>query len=310
MYSSYNSFDHNVTRDCNIVTTMDLFTSLMAGATIFGILGNLAHETGSADISTVVRAGTGLAFISYPEALAKFTVVPQLFAFLFFLMLFVLGIGTTVAFTGVITSVIKDQFPELREWTVAAGVSIAGFLCGIVYCTPGGQYILNLVDYFGGTFIIVFLASFEVIAISWVYGIDNFIDDIEFMIGSRPSFYWRFCWAFLTPLTLFTILIYFLSEMKPITYNDEYYPTAAYAAGWIILALGVLQLPLWIVVGQIQRRDKPCLDTLKPRNDWGPKDPKKYREWLDFKESKRAARMNRDLSKKRSRIVAMLIGED
>lgn len=34
----------------------------------------------------------------------------------------------------------------------------------------GGQYILNLVDYFGGTFIIVFLASFEVIAISWVYG--------------------------------------------------------------------------------------------------------------------------------------------
>lgn len=32
---------------------------------------------------------------------------------------------------------------------------------------------LNLVDYFGGTFIIVFLASFEVIAISWVYGNDD-----------------------------------------------------------------------------------------------------------------------------------------
>lgn len=29
---------------------------------------------------------------------------------------------------------------------------------------------MNLVDYFGGTFIIVFLASFEVIAISWIYG--------------------------------------------------------------------------------------------------------------------------------------------
>lgn len=122
-------------RDCTLVTTMDLATSLIAGTTIFGILGNLAHETGRNDISTVVRAGTGLAFISYPEALAKFTVVPQLFAVLFFLMLFVLGIGTTVAFTAVISSVIKDRFPSFQDWKVAGGVSCAGFLVGIVYCT-------------------------------------------------------------------------------------------------------------------------------------------------------------------------------
>lgn len=118
-----------------MVTTMDLGTSLIAGTTIFGILGNLAHESGKDDISTVVRAGTGLAFISYPEALAKFSVVPQLFAVLFFLMLFVLGIGTTVAFTGVISSIIKDRFPRFRDWTVAAGVTSAGFLVGIAYCT-------------------------------------------------------------------------------------------------------------------------------------------------------------------------------
>lgn len=114
---------------------MDFGTSLIAGCTIFGILGNLAHESGKKDISTVVRAGTGLAFISYPEALAKFTVVPQLFAVLFFLMLFILGIGTTVAFTAVINSVIKDRFPNIKNWKIAAGVSSAGFLVGIVYCT-------------------------------------------------------------------------------------------------------------------------------------------------------------------------------
>lgn len=108
----------------------------MAGTTIFGILGNLAHEIGSDDISSVVRAGAGLAFISYPEALAKFTVVPQLFAVLFFLMLFVLGIGTTVAFCNVIVSIIKDQFPHLDQWKIAAGVAIFGFSFGIVYCTP------------------------------------------------------------------------------------------------------------------------------------------------------------------------------
>lgn len=114
---------------------MDLGTSLIAGTTIFGILGNLAHELGKPDVKSVVRGGTGLAFISYPEALAKFTVVPQLFAVLFFLMLFVLGIGTTVAFTNVIISIIKDRFPTFPNWKAAAVVTISGFLVGIIYCT-------------------------------------------------------------------------------------------------------------------------------------------------------------------------------
>lgn len=60
-----------------VVTTLDTFTSLLAGITIFGILGNLAHELGVEDISSVVKGGTGLAFISYPDAIAKFTVLPQ-----------------------------------------------------------------------------------------------------------------------------------------------------------------------------------------------------------------------------------------
>ncbi|KAM0724567.1 Sodium-dependent nutrient amino acid transporter 1 [Formica fusca] len=304
MYSSYNNFEHNASRDCTIVTTLDLCTSLMAGATIFGIMGNLAHEIGSDDIGSVVRAGTGLAFVSYPEALAKFTVVPQLFAVLFFLMLFVLGIGTTVAFCNVIVSIIKDQFPQLKQWKIAAGVAIFGFLVGIVYCTPGGQYILNLVDYFGGTFIIVFLASFEVIAISWVYGVDNFMDDIEFMIGRRPSFYWRFCWCYLTPLSLFTILIYFLITITPLTYNDEYYPTSAYAAGWSLLALGLLPFPLGMILVGIRNKDKTWLNMIKPNANWGPKDQKKYNKWRDFKQSKTISRT----CAKKSKVIATLFG--
>lgn len=54
----------------------DTLTSLLAGFTIFSILGNLAHEL-DADVKDVVRGGSGLAFISYPDALAKFDWVPQ-----------------------------------------------------------------------------------------------------------------------------------------------------------------------------------------------------------------------------------------
>lgn len=77
MYSSFNKFSHNIYRDATVVTVLDTFTSLMAGCTIFGILGNLAYETGVEDISKVVNGGAGLAFISYPDAIAKFDFWPQ-----------------------------------------------------------------------------------------------------------------------------------------------------------------------------------------------------------------------------------------
>lgn len=60
-----------------IVTSLDTFTSLLAGITIFGILGNLAHNMQIDDISKVVQSGTGLAFISYPDAISKFEYLPQ-----------------------------------------------------------------------------------------------------------------------------------------------------------------------------------------------------------------------------------------
>lgn len=59
-----------------IVATLDTFTSFLAGLIIFGILGNLAHKMG-VDVTEVVQSGgTGLAFISYPEAVARFDAVP------------------------------------------------------------------------------------------------------------------------------------------------------------------------------------------------------------------------------------------
>lgn len=65
-------------RDSTIVSLTDTGTSILAGVTIFSILGNLAYETGQLDdIGAVVKGGPGLAFISYPEAISKFDAVPQ-----------------------------------------------------------------------------------------------------------------------------------------------------------------------------------------------------------------------------------------
>lgn len=123
-------------RDAMIVTTLDTFTSLLAGCTIFAILGNLSRELGSEDIGAVVRGGTGLAFISYPETISKFTIAPQFFSVVFFAMLFVLGIGSEVGLTSAMISIAHDQFPKLRYWHVAVGICFCEFLIGLIYVTP------------------------------------------------------------------------------------------------------------------------------------------------------------------------------
>lgn len=60
-----------------IVTSIDTLTSLIGGFTIFAILGNLAYNLGIENIGDVVKSGTGLAFISYPDAISKFDLLPQ-----------------------------------------------------------------------------------------------------------------------------------------------------------------------------------------------------------------------------------------
>jgi solute carrier family 6 (neurotransmitter transporter, glycine) member 5/9 len=136
MYSSYNKFHHNVYRDANIVTTMDTATSLLAGCCVFGIIGHLAHELGIDDISVVVKSGPGLAFISYPEAISKFTLMPQVFSGLFFFMLYILGVGSNVAMTSCVTTLIRDRFKSVKNWQAALGFSIFGIIFGSIYLTP------------------------------------------------------------------------------------------------------------------------------------------------------------------------------
>lgn len=286
MYSSYNDFHHNVYRDAMIVTTLDTFTSLLAGCTIFSILGNLMHELKITDIEKVVQGGTGLAFVSYPDAIAKFDIVPQFFSVVFFLMLYTLGIGSAVALAAAVITVICDQFPQFRYWMVTLAICSAGFLVGLIYITPGGQYILTLVDFYGANFTVFILGSIEMVGIAWIYGVDNFCSDIEFMVGRKLSAYWRLCWGIITPVLMISILAYAIVTMKPETYQDKPFPTSAYAAGWVLFGFGVIQFPIWALVAVFKRREG-IKSAFQPSELWRPQNSKIYKEWRDFKEKRR-----------------------
>ncbi|EDW36740.1 GL18425 [Drosophila persimilis] len=263
MYSSYNRFGHNVYRDANIVTTLDTFTSLLSGVIIFGILGNLAYESGTKDIGSVVKAGPGLAFISYPEAIAKFKMMPQIFSLLFFGMLFMLGVGSNVGMVSCIMTVLKDRFVNARLWLIVVGLSLVGFIVGLIYITPGGQHIITLLDFHGVTFVSLVSAIFELVTVGWIYGTKRLCQDAEYMLNIKTSKYYRICWSIVTPLSL----------------------------GWSISAFIIGQLFYWAWHANY-KQPKGSLkwrisNSAKPHSDWGPLDSKQLIDYQNFRRNQK-----------------------
>ena len=278
-YSSYNDFKHNSYRDALIISIADTFTSLLAGFVIFSILGNLAFEL-NVHVKDVVDSGPGLAFVSYPSALAKFDFLPQLFSVLFFLMLVTLGLGSATGLTSGIIAVVCDTNTRWNRTVVTAIICVIGFLIGLVYVTPGGQAVLTLVDFFGGGFIIFFLAMIEVAAVSWIYGVRRFSKDIEFMLDVSVGFYWKFCWGVFVPLCLLGIFLYFLLTYKPLTYQNKPYPTFAEIAGYLLTTLAIIQLPIWLLHAVYKVGWNKFWTVFVPSRQWGPAVPGDREEWL------------------------------
>ena len=99
-------------------------------------MGNLAHELGTNNFTEVARAGPGLAFISYPDAISKFAWIPQFFAVVFFFMLFLLGMGGASALSSSIINIVHDYFPKVKVWKIAIVVVVMEFFIGLIYVTP------------------------------------------------------------------------------------------------------------------------------------------------------------------------------
>ncbi|XP_026753316.2 sodium-dependent nutrient amino acid transporter 1-like [Galleria mellonella] len=288
MFASYNGFKQNVYRDSMIVTILDTFTSLISGITIFAVLGNLAHQLGYDDISEVIGSGgTSLAFISYPDAIAKSPFAPQLFSVLFFLMMGVLGIGSGVALLSTINTILSDAFPKIPTIYMATVTCAVGFFVGLVYVTPGGQYILELVDYYGGTFMRLFAAIAETIGVFWIYGLENLCIDIEFMLGIKTSFYWRICWAIVTPLMMIAVFMYAMVTSEALVFGDDYtYTKSAYIAGNCMQYVGMALIPLFIFIAFWKYRSINCVETViksfRKKSTYGPQETDLRYKWNEF----------------------------
>ncbi|XP_063978834.1 sodium- and chloride-dependent glycine transporter 1-like isoform X2 [Diachasmimorpha longicaudata] len=235
--SSYNKFDNNCYKDSLIVAVSNIGTSFFAGLVIFSVIGFLAHELG-VPVASVVDQGAGLAFIVYPEVVARLPVAP-IWSLLFFVMLLTLGLDSQFALMETVTTAILDGIPALRNFKtwVVLGVSIFGYAGGIIFTTNAGMYWLQLMDKYAANWSVLLIAICECILVAWVYGADRFLDDVQHMIGPRGRcfrFFWTWMWKVITPAALFFILFFNWVEYEPLSYGTYVYPRWADAVGWLV----------------------------------------------------------------------------
>lgn len=64
------------------------------------------------------------------------------------------------------------------------------------------MYWLQLFDWYAASISVILICLVETIIVGWIYGIHNFVRDIEFMIGNPVGYCWIMCWKYITPTIL------------------------------------------------------------------------------------------------------------
>lgn len=90
--------------------------------------------------------------------------LPQLWAILFFVMMFILGMGSQFGGIEAMCLAIIEKWPHLsnHHWRVTAGVCIGCFLAGIPMICNGGIYLFTLLDWHTASWAILLLGIAEV----------------------------------------------------------------------------------------------------------------------------------------------------
>ncbi|KAG1653931.1 Sodium- and chloride-dependent GABA transporter ine [Nymphon striatum] len=166
------------------------------------------------------------------------------------------------------------QMPIPQLWAVLFFILL--LLLGLD--SQGGIYVFQLVDHYASAISIMFIAFFEVIAITWFYGwylnrAKRLATNIKEMTGKRPNKYFIICWYFISPALIFVrtrtynreekfgckeellayltaaIAIYSFIDYKPLKYDNVVsYPDWAQGLGWMVAMLSVICVPLFAVI--------------------------------------------------------------
>ncbi|KAL7288622.1 hypothetical protein TKK_0017356 [Trichogramma kaykai] len=270
--ASYSSFGNNCHRDAIFVTLTNLLTSVFAGLVTFSVMGFLAKQMGL-EVEEVVRSGTGLAFIVFPEAVVRMP-LPNLWAFSFFFMLFILGLGSQFAGVQALSSAVLDFRPRYRchESRVYLVICVLCWLLAIPMVFDGGIYLFTLMDWNSASWAVLLIGFVELTLPAWAYGCNRLIENLDEMnmrFGPFLRAYWKFSWAVLAPASALGVFAYQMYTYRMASYGDYRFPFWAEMIGILIGLSTLAPIPIG-VYHRLRSAPRNWSSLLGPTASWGP----------------------------------------
>ncbi len=203
-YASYLPKKSQILKDSIAISFTNCFYSVFAGLGVFSVLGYMSHVT-QKPLEEVVSKGAGLAFIAYPKAISLLPAFQNLFGVVFFAILVIAGLSSSVSILEAFTSAIIDKFQYKRKVVVSV-LSILGFLGSVIFTTQAGIHWLEIVDHFLTTYGLLTAGFLECILIGWIYKTHRLREHINHVSVFKLSKIWDFCIRVVCPLVLATLL--------------------------------------------------------------------------------------------------------
>ena len=171
---------------------------------------------GQSEMQTIAHSGTfNLSFVTMPLVLGKLPFA-GLSGFLWFLLLFLAGITSSVSLAQPSIAFLEDEFEISRKKAVGIFGAVSFILCQPCIFMLG-YGVVDELDFWGGTFFLVVFATIEVILFAWVFGMEKAWDEIHHGADLVLPRFYKWIIKYITPLFLFFILAaWFWQEWIPI----------------------------------------------------------------------------------------------
>lgn len=218
-YASYLSKEDDVVLSGLTATATNELAEVVLGGSI--IIPAAFVFFGHDNIQSIAQSGVfNLGFVTMPLILNKLPLA-ELFGFIWFFLLFLAGITSSVSLAQPAVAFLEDEFNITRKRAVFIFSIVTFILCHLaIFFLKNG--VVDEMDFWGGTFFLVLFATIEVVLFAWVLGMDNAWDEVHKGADLRIPKIYKFIIKYITPLFLFSILgVWFWQEWLPIIFMEN-----------------------------------------------------------------------------------------
>jgi NSS family neurotransmitter:Na+ symporter len=242
-YASYLRRRSDLTGGALVAGFANSAFEILAGIGVFAALGFMSVSSGVA-VSDVATSGIGLAFVAFPTIISSMPAGGSIFGIVFFGSLVIGGIASLISIVEVVVSAVQERTGLRRVPAVLGVAGVTALISLLLFPTPEGIYLLDVIDHFVTTYGVVLLTLVLAVAVAWLLrALPALQAHANATSVVRLGNWWRMAVGGVTPVVLGWMM--WESLRTELAENYEGYPTSfLLVAGWAVaiatMATGVI----------------------------------------------------------------------